>query len=80
MEAASPTKYIGKDFAPTIFIHGTADTTVPMSSSIDFFTSSMLQACRHRSRSSRAPLTPSITPHWTPSRSWRTRSTYSSIG
>ncbi len=37
MEAASPTKYIGKDFAPTIFIHGTADTTVPMSSSIDFF-------------------------------------------
>jgi acetyl esterase/lipase len=38
MEAASPAKYIGKDFAPTIFIHGTADTTVPMSSSIDFFT------------------------------------------
>ena len=37
MEAAGPTKYIGKDFAPTIFIHGTADTTVPMSSSIDFF-------------------------------------------
>ena len=37
MEIASPTKYIGKDFAPTIFIHGTADTTVPMSSSIDFF-------------------------------------------
>jgi acetyl esterase/lipase len=38
MEAASPAKYIGKSFAPTIFIHGTADTTVPMSSSIDFFT------------------------------------------
>jgi dipeptidyl aminopeptidase/acylaminoacyl peptidase len=38
MEAASPAKYIGKDFAPTIFIHGTADTTVPMTSSIDFFT------------------------------------------
>jgi len=37
MEAASPTKYIGKDFAPTIFIHGTADTTVPTSSSIDFY-------------------------------------------
>jgi acetyl esterase/lipase len=37
MEIASPTKYIGKDFAPTIFIHGTGDTTVPMSSSIDFF-------------------------------------------
>jgi acetyl esterase/lipase len=38
MEAASPAKYIGKTFAPTIFIHGTADTTVPLSSSIDFFT------------------------------------------
>jgi acetyl esterase/lipase len=37
MEAASPAKYIGRSFAPTIFIHGTADTTVPMSSSIDFF-------------------------------------------
>lgn len=37
MDAASPTKYIGKNFAPTIFIHGTADTTVLMSSSIDFF-------------------------------------------
>jgi acetyl esterase/lipase len=37
MQAASPTTYIGKTFAPTIFIHGTADTTVPMSSSIDFF-------------------------------------------
>jgi len=37
VDAASPTKYIGKSFAPTIFIHGTADTTVPMSSSIDFF-------------------------------------------
>jgi fermentation-respiration switch protein FrsA (DUF1100 family) len=38
MEAATPTKYIGKTFAPTIFIHGTADMTVPLSSSIDFFT------------------------------------------
>jgi acetyl esterase/lipase len=37
MQAASPTTHIGKTFAPTIFIHGTADTTVPMSSSIDFF-------------------------------------------
>src|SRR5262245_31837396 len=37
MRAASPTTYIGADFAPTIFIHGTADTTVPMSSSMDFF-------------------------------------------
>jgi acetyl esterase/lipase len=35
--AASATTYIGANFAPTIFIHGTADTTVPMSSSIDFF-------------------------------------------
>jgi len=38
MRAASPATYIAKTFAPTIFIHGTADTTVPMSSSIDFFT------------------------------------------
>ena len=38
MDAASPTKYIGKSFAPTIFIHGTADMTVPLSSSLDFFT------------------------------------------
>jgi acetyl esterase/lipase len=37
MRAASPTTHIGKNFAPTIFIHGTGDTTVPMSSSIDFF-------------------------------------------
>lgn len=37
VEAASPTTYIGESFAPTIFIHGTADGTVPMSSSIDFF-------------------------------------------
>jgi acetyl esterase/lipase len=36
--AASPTTYIGSSFAPTIFIHGEADTTVPVSSSIDFFT------------------------------------------
>lgn len=36
MEAASPTTYIGENFAPTIFIHGTADNTVPMSSSVDF--------------------------------------------
>lgn len=35
--AASPTTYIGDSFAPTIFIHGTADNTVPVSSSIDFF-------------------------------------------
>jgi acetyl esterase/lipase len=35
--AASPTSYIGASFAPTIFIHGTADVTVPLASSIDFF-------------------------------------------
>jgi acetyl esterase/lipase len=35
--AASPTSYITKDFAPTIFIHGTNDGTVPVQSSIDFF-------------------------------------------
>jgi acetyl esterase/lipase len=35
--AASPTSYVGASFAPTIFIHGTADKTVPLSSSIDFF-------------------------------------------
>jgi acetyl esterase/lipase len=36
--AASPTTYIGPNFAPTIFIHGTGDVTVPFSSSLDFFT------------------------------------------
>ncbi|HEX5049437.1 MAG TPA: alpha/beta hydrolase [Gammaproteobacteria bacterium] len=35
--AASPTTYISANFAPTIFIHGTDDTTVPLTSSIDFF-------------------------------------------
>jgi acetyl esterase/lipase len=34
--AASPTTYIGPNFAPTIFVHGTADTTVVPQSSIDF--------------------------------------------
>jgi acetyl esterase/lipase len=37
MAAASPTSYIGASFAPTIFVHGTADNTVPLASSIDFF-------------------------------------------
>ena len=37
MLAATPATYISKTFAPTIFIHGTGDTTVPMSVSIDFF-------------------------------------------
>jgi acetyl esterase/lipase len=36
--AASPTTYIAKSFAPTIFIHGTNDGTVPAQSSIDFHT------------------------------------------
>jgi acetyl esterase/lipase len=36
--AASPTTYISKSFAPTIFIHGTSDTTVLPQSSIDFHT------------------------------------------
>ena len=36
--AASPTTYISDKFAPTIFIHGTDDSTVPVTSSIDFFT------------------------------------------
>ncbi|HXD72641.1 MAG TPA: alpha/beta hydrolase [Vicinamibacterales bacterium] len=35
--AASPTSYISKSFAPTIFIHGTNDGTVPVQSSIDFW-------------------------------------------
>jgi acetyl esterase/lipase len=35
--AASPTSYISSSFAPTIFIHGTADVTVPLASSLDFF-------------------------------------------
>jgi acetyl esterase/lipase len=36
--AASPTTYISDKFAPTIFVHGTDDTTVPVTSSIDFYT------------------------------------------
>lgn len=36
--AASPTSYITKSFAPTIFIHGTNDGTIPAQSSIDFWT------------------------------------------
>jgi acetyl esterase/lipase len=38
IRSASPTTYIGPNFAPTIFIHGTADTTVVPQSSIDFHT------------------------------------------
>lgn len=36
--AASPTTYISDKFAPTIFIHGTNDGTIPVASSVDFFT------------------------------------------
>ena len=36
--AASPTTYISDKFAPTIFIHGTKDGTIPVQSSVDFFT------------------------------------------
>jgi len=36
--AASPTTYISPTFAPTIFVHGTNDGTVPAQSSIDFHT------------------------------------------
>ena len=36
--AASPTTYISPTFAPTIFIHGTNDNTIPVASSVDFFT------------------------------------------
>ena len=36
--AASPTTYISATFAPTIFIHGTKDGTIPVASSLDFFT------------------------------------------
>jgi acetyl esterase/lipase len=35
--AASPTSYMSATFAPTIFVHGTKDGTVPVQSSIDFF-------------------------------------------
>jgi acetyl esterase/lipase len=45
--AASPTTYISNTFAPTIFIHGTKDGTVPVQSSIDFWT--RLQALDVRS-------------------------------
>lgn len=37
LAAASPGTYISADFAPTIFLHGLADTTIPYTSSVDFF-------------------------------------------
>jgi hypothetical protein len=37
LAAASPGTYIDKDFAPTIFLHGIEDTTIPYTSSVDFF-------------------------------------------
>jgi acetyl esterase/lipase len=38
ISAASPTSYISDKFAPTIFVHGTKDGTIPVQSSVDFFT------------------------------------------
>ncbi|HEX5419851.1 MAG TPA: alpha/beta hydrolase [Gammaproteobacteria bacterium] len=35
--AASPGTYISANFAPTIFLHGLADTTIPYKSSVAFF-------------------------------------------
>jgi len=37
LDAASPGTYISPDFAPTIFLHGIEDTTIPYTSSVDFF-------------------------------------------
>jgi acetyl esterase/lipase len=37
LAAASPGTYVSPDFAPTIFLHGIADTTIPYTSSLDFF-------------------------------------------
>jgi acetyl esterase/lipase len=37
LAAASPGSYISADFAPTIFLHGLEDTTIPYKSSVDFF-------------------------------------------
>jgi acetyl esterase/lipase len=37
LAAASPGTYISADFAPTIFLHGIEDTTIPYTSSVDFF-------------------------------------------
>ena len=44
LSAASPATHISKDFAPTILIHGTDDATVPVQSSVDFW--SKLHALR----------------------------------
>ena len=46
--AASPTSYIGAHFAPTIFIHGTDDVTIPIESSLVSSRSSRLRVCRRR--------------------------------
>lgn len=37
LAASQAGNYVGPDFAPTIFIHGTEDGTIPYQSSIDFF-------------------------------------------
>ena len=36
-DAASPATYISADFAPTMFLHGVEDTTIPPESSLEFF-------------------------------------------
>jgi len=37
IDAASPGNYISPDFAPTLFLHGMADTGIPAASSVSFF-------------------------------------------
>lgn len=37
IDAASPLNYVSPDFAPTIFLHGIEDTTIPYTSSVEFF-------------------------------------------
>ena len=37
IDAVSPANFISPDFAPTIFLHGLEDTTIPYTSSVDFF-------------------------------------------
>ena len=78
--AASPTTYIGPNFAPTIFIHGEADTTVPVSSSIDFFTKLKAANVPTALTVIQGAHTRSTTARLTPSSSWRSRSTCSWIG
>jgi acetyl esterase/lipase len=37
LAAASPGTYVSADFAPTIFLHGMGDTTIPYTSSLELF-------------------------------------------